>query len=174
MMNLSRAVYLFGEINNENIGRVSKEIIQLHKDDRDAPIDLMVSSSGGSKVPGFAFYDLVQALKIPLRTFTSGDLSSMAIIVYLAGKTRYVGPNTSMLLHEGTRNFGNSFISFHEMLAATKELDLSHGNYQKIVATQTKMVAEQISQMMLENTILDASQMVELGVAHELWLPTSA
>lgn len=173
-MNLNRMVHLFGEINHDSITRVTKEIIQLHKDDADRPIDLLVASSGGQSDPGFAFYDFILASKISLRTFTSGNLSSMALIVFLAGGRRYVGPHICALLHQAQRNFGNNFLSTSEIVAASREITIREENYEKIIIERTRMKADELSLMLLRNTVVDSKQMIEMGIAHELWIPVKS
>lgn len=170
-MNLHRTVHLFGEINNESIARLTKEIIQFHNDGSEAPIDLLIASGGGGSIPGFAFYDFIRATQIPLRTFTSGDLSSMAVPVFLAGGSRYVGQNTSTTLHEAKANFGNNFLTATQIQTAYREITLRMKNYKRVLVERTKIKSDDLPMMLLQETVLDSEQLIEFGIAHELWVP---
>ena len=65
---------------------------------------LLVTCAGGPSGVGMSFYDsLRRVLKPRLTTVGMGDVDSSGIIIFLSGTTRYVSPNTTLLLHPAGR-----------------------------------------------------------------------
>lgn len=174
MFNLNRVVPWLGPVSLENMGKVMTDLVKLHKEDNEARITLVVMTGGGSGQAGFGFYDLVRGLKLPLDTIGTGYVDSMGVILFLAGERRFVTPHTSMLIHEGRRFFQDKeTVTRRDALAYQEESNLYQSFYSGIVQERTggRIVPAKLEEMMLHNTVLNPDQMVELGIAHELWTP---
>lgn len=172
MFNLNRVVPWLGPVNTENMGKVMTDLIKLHKEDQEALITLVIMTSGGSSPVGFGFYDLIREMKIPLNTVGTGFVDSMGVIIFLAGERRFVTPHTSMFIHESRRYFQEKeTVTERDARANQEESGLYKGFYSGIVQERTggKIVPTKLEDMMLRNTILNPDQMIELGIAHELW-----
>ncbi len=173
-LNLNRVVPWFGPVNTENMAKVTAELVKLHKEDREARITLAMTSAGGWSSIGFSFYDLIRGMKLPLDTIGSGFVDSMGVIIFLAGEQRFVTPHTNMLIHEARRYFQDKeTVTRRDARANQEESDLYQSFYSGIVQERTggRIVPAKLEEMMLHNTVLNPDQMIELGIAHELWTP---
>jgi ATP-dependent protease ClpP protease subunit len=132
-------------------------------------IVLFVTSSGGPTGMAMSFYDTLRHIIRPnLTTIGSGDVDSSGIIVFLAGKRRYVTQNTTLLLHPAGRVFGSSQrFTAKEIGAMLAEDRLKDEQYAALVAAQSRgrLSLAQVLAMMEAQTVLTPGRLVELGLA---------
>jgi ATP-dependent Clp protease, protease subunit len=135
-------------------------------------INLIVTSHGGPTGIGMSFYDTMRSIYKPkLRTIGSGDVDSSGIIVFLAGDERYITPNTTLLLHLAGRIFDTpKRFTTPEMESIVKEDKLKDFQYASVIAERSngKMTVQKVLDLMACNTVLTASEAVELGIAHKI------
>ena len=117
-----------------------------------------------------SFYDTVRTvLPVDLTTIGTGDVDSSGIIIFLAGRRRYLTKNTTLLFHLAGRTFGTdrrfSTADLEDML---KEDKLKDYQYACVVsdATGGRSTPEKILDMMAKTTVLTAEEAVSLGLAH--------
>lgn len=174
MLNLDRMVSWSGLIDLENGAKITDKVLELYKKDPNEPVHLVVNSVGGNPDVGFAFYDLMTNLQIPLHTFGLGYVASMGVIIFLLGKRRFVGEHTMMVIHENGRT-DPSRLSTSALAAADRETVLSQDFYNDIFCKHSNLKrGADLDLMFLRTTVLDPAQMIVHGIAHEMWLPTSA
>lgn len=95
----SREVYLFSEIDCENIQKLVEDIRELDRDKKRRTIHLMMHSPGGEMSSGFALIDTILSCKCKVHTYAMGEICSMAPAVFVAGERRFVAPHTYVMLH---------------------------------------------------------------------------
>lgn len=80
----NREINCVGEINKESVQSL---IMQLRYLDRisDDEITLFINSQGGEVTSGLALYDVMMAIKAPIRTVCIGQASSMGALLFIAG-----------------------------------------------------------------------------------------
>ncbi len=134
------------------------------------PVSLLVNSHGGPTGIAMSFYDTVRTvLPVDLTTIGTGDVDSSGIIIFLAGRRRYLTKNTTLLFHLAGRTFGTdrrfSTADLEDML---KEDKLKDYQYACVVsdATGGRSTPEKILDMMAKTTVLTAEEAVSLGLAH--------
>jgi ATP-dependent Clp protease, protease subunit len=165
MIDLKRVVNWTEEINPKQLGIVLSEIRKLRKEE-ESRIVLILNSSGGSLGSALAFYDFIMATKIELTTVALGYVDSAAIIVSLAGSHRLVGPHTSMYLHPASRSAVgpcSNLKAGHKEMARMEEWGV------KIIAKRSGLSVKKVRTMMEKITTLNPSEMIKLGLAHELF-----
>jgi len=96
-----REVYLIGMIGTENINKTIEEIRKLYEEDPQEEITLLIGSGGGTIGPALTFYEWVKLKSIPLVTVAIGEVSSAAVIIFLAGQKRKATSHSFFLLHKG-------------------------------------------------------------------------
>lgn len=94
-------ISLMGRIDVERIEKIQREITEALKTHPNEEITLILSSPGGGLGPALAFYEWVRLKNIPLTTIAIGEVSSAAVIVFLAGKKRLATTHTFFCLHKG-------------------------------------------------------------------------
>jgi ATP-dependent Clp protease protease subunit len=96
---------------------VVAQMLFLQSEDNAKPINMYISSPGGSVVSGMAIYDTMQFVKCPVSTVCMGQAASMGAFL-LAGGTkglRYSLPNARIMIHQPSGGAGGtaSDISIH-------------------------------------------------------------
>jgi ATP-dependent Clp protease protease subunit len=172
MIKTNRVVQWFGPIDTEKFNKVSADIVRLWGAE-ESEIFLFINSTGGDASIGFAFYDLIKAMKIKLVTVAIGEADSMAIIVFLAGERRLVTPHTSMLFHQPSRSFpANRSIPSRSMRAGVEEMGRMEHWYSNIIEKETggKLSTQTAIDKQLLEESMDPKTMIEWGLAHELFV----
>lgn len=105
-----RKILLSGDITNTTIAAIIKEIMEINEDDNlcekeyryweRKPIQLFISSCGGSVYDGLALVDVIKQSNTPVHTISIGSSMSMGLWVYLAGHKRFVGENSTLMYHD--------------------------------------------------------------------------
>ncbi len=171
-LNLNRTIEWLGGVNFDNLDSTLKKIKSLMDEDPRGEIHLLINSFGGATGIGMSFYDAMTAWMRPnLVTIGSGDVDSSGIIIFLSGKKRFITKNTTLLLHLGGRTFGtDKRFTTADMESIIKEDNLKDYQYACVVAdaTKGKYSPEKILELMSKNTILTASEAVNMGLAHKV------
>jgi ATP-dependent Clp protease protease subunit len=167
-----RTIEWFGGVTHSNLEEVLGKIKTLLASSPQEEIQLIVNSHGGATGIGMAFYDTVRSvLKPTLTTIGSGDVDSSGIIVFLAGKKRYLTKNTTLLLHLAGRTFGTEKrFSTLDLENILKEDKLKDYQYACVVsdATEGKWSPEKVLELMANNTVFTAEEAVSMGIAHKV------
>lgn len=71
-------------------------------------IHLMLTSYGGGVAPGVAAYALLKGLPVELITHNSGNVGSIANMIFLAGKRRYAHQTATFWFHGTTASRQNA------------------------------------------------------------------
>lgn len=64
------------------------------------PIYLHITTNGGDLLSGFFAYDKIKASRIPIHTVIEGSVASAGSLMSIAGTTRYMTPNSHLLIHQ--------------------------------------------------------------------------
>lgn len=168
----NRWVQFAGKVDDGCIVPMTTEIVNLIEKDPEESVCLFISSGGGACRTGFSFYEfMVRILKPKLITVALGEVGSIAILMYLAGTTRYITKGATLYLHEASRTFsGDTSFSLSEVDTCLEELRIDQKKYLSIILERTdgKLSEKKILEMMKQNTTLTAEQAVEMGLAHEI------
>jgi ATP-dependent Clp protease, protease subunit len=172
LINLKRAIYWFGGVEVSDVEKKLKEILALFHEDSNEMITLFVGSGGGSCLAGYAFYDFMKASGIPLRTIAMGNCDSIAIIVFLAGKERFISPSTTMLFHQSRPNLDYVKSSPSTEVKELGEIyRLIDKTYDRIVVKECdgKLEGSDAKKMRVEGKAISAGMAVRYGLAHKIW-----
>jgi len=94
-----RTLFLTGEVKDENIVKLIKDIFLLDALNK-KPIRIYINSQGGSVTDGFALIDSVKLIKSPITTVIIGKACSMAGLISIIGKERYITKNAVWMVHD--------------------------------------------------------------------------
>lgn len=70
-------------------------------------ITIVINSMGGNGEAALSIVDLIKSHKHKVITYGAGRVYSAALFVFLAGNTRYLSPNCSLMLHQSYIAFDN-------------------------------------------------------------------
>jgi ATP-dependent Clp protease protease subunit len=97
----NRRVFL-GDICSETVDDAIKGMYLMETSDSTKPIELFISSYGGTIYDALALYDIMQTIKCPIHTFAYGKCMSAAPLLLAAGSPghRWVAAHASFMHHD--------------------------------------------------------------------------
>lgn len=108
---LDNSINFYADINTmtcSELNRILRELdirmqhakITMHDPDFDPTIHLRIHSYGGDIFAGLATVDVIRSLRTKVYTYIEGAAASAATIISIAGKKRFIGKNSFMLIHQ--------------------------------------------------------------------------
>ena len=118
-----KVITFFGEIKSASVESAVKEIAKINLTDQAyirqcaqwaaenklspmpvtlTPIELYLSTYGGSCYDGMALYDVIEGSQTPIEVICTGKIMSMGIIVALGAKVRKGYRNTTFMIHHAS------------------------------------------------------------------------
>ena len=98
---VNRRVFL-GDIDATSIDYAIKGMYLMVTESDSEPIELFISSYGGTIYDALALYDIIQTIKCPIHTFAYGKCMSAAPLLLAAGEPghRWVAAHASFMHHD--------------------------------------------------------------------------
>ena len=158
----SRAIPIFGEINERLARRVTEQLLALSADS-DKPITLYISSPGGHVESGDVIYDMIKFVKPVVRSVGTGWVASSATNIYLAARkeNRFSLPNTRYLVHQpsgGSRGDATDIAIQAEEIVKTKE------RINRIIAEETGRPLAQVQKDTDRDYWMSVAEAMEYGI----------
>jgi len=161
---------LMDDIKNDSV-RPAIEWIFRHNFSNNQPesLTMIINSSGGSVTDAFALIDTMRGSGIPIRTIGLGEVSSAALMIFMAGQKghRLLTPNTAILSHQYSwGKWGKE----HELLTAKKAFDLTAkmilDHYKKCTGMNEKKIREVL--LPAHDVWLSAKEAKTFGICDEI------
>lgn len=128
-------------------------------------IKLHINSFGGSVFAGLAILDTIRRLKSEVHTYIDGAAASAATIISVAGKKRYIGKNSFMLIHQlSTMNYGKFSELEDDMENNRRLMKLIKDIYKQY----TKVPMKQIDEILKHDLWFDSAKCLELGLVDQV------
>lgn len=163
-----RRIHLRGKIDQESACAFADQFLLLQDEDPEAPIHILISSSGGEIQAGLMIYDLIRTAKVPVRTYCMGTAYSMAAVLFAAGTDgRFMLPHSKLMLHEPLidHGFGGNVSSFR---AVSEELVIVRDMLNAILAELTGKTAAEVEQASSYDHYFTATESIEFGLADRI------
>ena len=174
---VNNRIYFYADIDREktlvltkNLKNLEDELITRKQvwDLNEIPtLHLHIQSPGGQAHAGFAMYDLIRNLQIPIYTYVDGVAASAATLLIIAGKKRFIYKNSFMMIHQVKHDFWGIFT--HENLKDQMEND---ENDMKILKTvylkETKLTEEKLDELLKHDLYFTAEQCLECGLVDHI------
>jgi len=165
-------IELFGEIGESwfEEGNTMETINAELKQAKGKPINLIVSSLGGSVDHALAMHDLLKMHDAPVTAKIIGATASSGTIVALGAGTVEMSENALFLVHNAwTMAAGNA----KEFRQAADELDVWDSRIVSIYQSKTGKRKSQIHTLMEEEKWIDASEAKDFGFIDATFKPTA-
>ena len=128
-------------------------------------LKLRINSYGGSLFAGLAVLDTIRNLKSEVYTYVDGAAASAATIISIAGKKRFTGKHSMMLIHQlSAGNYGRY-----------SELEDDMENNRRLMKTikdiykqYTKVPMKQIDEILKHDLWFDSTKCLELGLVDQV------
>ena len=124
-------------------------------------ITLHINSEGGEVHSALSVFDTIKRNPTPIKTIISGNASSAATIISLAGHERAISQNSYMLIHNISSGFWGKM---HEFEDEIKNMTKLTANLKKIYKENTSITKTQLDNLLKKDLLLDAKTCVRYGL----------
>jgi len=144
-------IFINSVITKHTLDRAYKRLLSLHFNPNfTETIQILINSPGGYTDAGWAFIDMMEFVKNPIKTVAIGEIASMATSIFIAGDERVMSPNSIAMIHEfSTGTAGN----YSELVASRKAEDIEYQKDLDHLLRHSKYTTEtQITTNLLKET----------------------
>lgn len=159
-----RQVECIGNITEDTVAVISQQLRYLSTENPDKQITLYINSTGGEVNSGLALYDVMKAIKCPIRTVCMGIAASMAAVLFLSGDTREILPHSKVMIHDPliAGGIGGSALSVDAVAKNIMEVRQTIAN---IISKHTGKSLEEVFAKTASDTYFNAQEAVSWGLA---------
>jgi len=163
----NRIILVSTPLEDQTANLIVAQLIYLSNEDPDAPIQMYISSPGGSVYAGMAIYDTMQMIPNQISTVAVGFTASFGTVLLTAGSKghRYALPNATIHMHQphgGTQGQASDIeIQAKEMLRLKTKLT-------EILAEATGKTLKEIEVDTNRDFYLTAEQAVTYGLVDQV------
>jgi ATP-dependent protease ClpP protease subunit len=165
-------IYFSGRIGQESLNLLKDKILSENSEEE---IKIYISSGGGSLTAAIAFYEWIRIKEIQMTTIAVGNVSSAAIIIFLAGEKRLATAFSSFLIHPGG-NYRYDLLRFIGKIIPLRRLkeDENFEEYNNFVSIKIMKERTNISEDLAKKSItksflfLNPEKAKELGLIHKI------
>ncbi len=163
----NRIILVSTPIEDQTANLIVAQLIYLSNEDPDAPIQMYISSPGGSVYAGMAIYDTMQMIPNQISTVAVGFTASFGTVLLTAGTKghRYALPNATIHIHQphgGTQGQASDIeIQAKEMLRLKQSLN-------EILANATGKTLKEIEVDTNRDFYLTADEAVKYGLVDQV------
>lgn len=183
-----KIITFFSEVNSSSVENAIKEITKINCADQDyteqcnkwardnhmpetpvtlTPINIILSTYGGSCYDGLALYDAIEASTTPVEMTCTGKIMSMGIIIALAAKVRKAHRNTTFMIHQAS---GQTWGTVKDMEDSVEEKRRINDMIFSIIREKTNISEEKLNDVMnyKRDWFITAEEALELGIITEI------
>lgn len=166
-----REIECVGEITEESVYSLILQLRYLASENPDAAVTMFINSPGGSVASGLALYDVMQAIRCPVRTVCTGIAASMAALLFISGSSREMLPHARVMIHDPLipGSIGGTALKID---ALAKDLMQVRETTAAIIAAHTGRSLDEVYAKTATDSYFNAGEAVAWGLAdriiHEL------
>lgn len=153
-------IYLFNEINFENVKTAIQEINKANLDDKTDKILITISSGGGLLNPAFALCEYIQLSKKPVSCLATGYCASAAVTILQCGQRRLATSNTRFMLHSSNHRFERG--SYEEFVQYQLQVDFLHQQFIDLTINRSGLSEQEFTKL-LPMKYLSAQEALKIG-----------
>jgi ATP-dependent protease ClpP protease subunit len=132
-------------------------------------IHLMLSSPGGMVFHGISIYNFLRGAPIEIFTYNFGQVDSIGVVIFCAGRKRFSVPHARFLIHGVQVNFmGNQALAEKDLEERLKGLQIDYKNIARVIADTTQRPADKVLDDMNNRTTLNPQEAKDYGLVHEI------
>ena len=162
-----RIIILNDEVNHHTAGLIVAQMLYLESEDHTADILFYINSPGGSVTDGLSILDTMQLIRCDVSTIVMGQAASMGSLLASSGTKgkRLILPNARHLIHQP---LGGAQGQASDIEIQAREINRLKKMLTEIYVDNTGKSYDQLVRDMDRDTILDAGQSVEYGLADRI------
>jgi ATP-dependent protease ClpP protease subunit len=167
-------IYFFGAVSTESmlelslaIKKLSKQmlIVSVELGIDPPPINIYIHSEGGEVHAALSVFDLISNNLVHINTIITGNASSAATIISMAGHTRKITRNSYMLIHNISSAFWGKMHEFEDEMQNMAKLTM---NLKQIYKDYGNIKKKQLDELLRKDLLLDAGTCLKYGFVDEI------
>jgi ATP-dependent Clp endopeptidase proteolytic subunit ClpP len=151
-------VYIFDEIGAYGI--TAQDFIAEMKEYKGTPVNLRINCIGGDVFDGMAMYNIIKKREAKTTAYIEGIAASMGSVIALAADEVVMAENSLFMIHNA---WGGAMGEAEDMRKTASVLEKISGEIASIYKRKTALSLDRITDMMDEETWLNAQEAYELG-----------
>lgn len=175
---LYRNILISEEIDSSSVKVAINKIMDINYDDdlkeqdyKDwirEPIMLFINSNGGNAYDSFALADIIKTSKTPVYTIAIGWCMSGGLLIFMAGKKRFVGENATLMFHDVTGWVNDKTEGIKQELEESKRLSKMYCN---LITYNSLVKQETLDDYIIRKAewFIPAEEAINLKIAHEYY-----
>ncbi len=168
-----RTIYLFGDVEEDNIMGAISGILSFIKRDKTKPIEIIINTYGGSVHEMFGLYDVItyaKSIGVPIYTLGLGKVMSAGILLLCSGTKgrRVVGAHTRLMFHGGSQGCEGTVQDMQNEAKEAKQLEDLANNRVFENSKMTKKQIESICNANISNTYINPEQAIKYGLVDQI------
>ena len=175
---LYRNILISEEIDSSSVKVAINKIMDINYDDdlkeqdyKDwirEPIMLFINSNGGNAYDAFALADIIKTSKTPIYTIAIGWCMSGGLLIFMAGKKRFIGENATLMFHDVTGWVNDKTEGIKQELEESKRLSKMYCN---IITNNSLVKQETLDDYISRKAecFISAEEAINLKIAHEYY-----
>lgn len=162
-----REVECTGEITAELVNSLILQLRYLQKESPEQEITMYINSPGGEVSSGLALYDVMKAIKCPIRTVCLGTAASMAALLFISGNIRDMLCHSRVMIHDPilTRGIEGSALKIADISRDLMQIREITG---RIIAGHTGRTLEEVYAKTAKDSFFCAEEAVSFGLADNI------
>tara|TARA_B100000315_G_scaffold115330_2_gene105866 strand:- start:1449 stop:2030 length:582 start_codon:yes stop_codon:yes gene_type:complete len=158
----SRAITIFGEINDKIARSVTERLLALAADSDD-PIEIYISSPGGHVESGDVVYDMIKFIKPEVKVIGTGWVASAATTIFLAAQkeNRFALPNTRFLVHQPS---GGSRGDATDIAIQAEQIIKMKARINQLIADETGQPLERVAEDTDRDHWMSVEEAMDYGI----------
>lgn len=160
----NRQVQCIGQINSESVNALIMQLLYLQRVDEKKEITMYINSPGGEVSSGLALYDVMKAIKCPIRTVCVGIAASMGAILFISGNNREILPHGRIMIHDPLIGGGLGGSALH-IKSVSEDLMRVREIMGGIIATHTGRSIQEVYEKTACDSFFYAEEAVAYGLA---------
>lgn len=160
----SRKINIIGDIDEAAYEKFIETLDGMEEILEGDAISIEIMSHGGDAQVALAFFDRIRRIKgaVSIRAF--GAVSSAAVLVLAAGDIREMGSSSWVMVHEDVVVTDSDQPRVKEAVKAAVVGDMLERQWNKLLASRSKITSEAWSKLHQDETYLDAKKCLEIGL----------
>ena len=175
---LYRNILISEEIDSGSVKTAISKIMDINYDDdlkeqdyKDwirEPIMLFINSGGGSVYNSFALADVIKASKTPVYTVAIGWCMSSGLLIFMAGKKRFIGENATLMFHDVNSWANDKTEGLKQELEESQRLSKMYCN---MITYNSLVKQDTLNDYIIRKAewYISAEEAINLKIAHEYY-----
>ena len=172
-------IYFYCEVNEETalelnlkLKKLARELLHKHLDlgleNIKPEIRIFIRSDGGDMHSGMSAMDCIASMKsVKVRTIVDGLCASAATFLLLGGRTRYMTPNSYVLIHQ--LNMDGQWGKFEDFKDQMGNLEQFMERFREIYTKETQIPECKLEKLLKRDVYMDSKRCMKWGVVDDIW-----